>query len=214
MRVLLSTSVLALVMASSAHAADLIVAPVEMSNAYDWSGFYAGVIGGYGWGNTAFTAGGVTTNIGTSGWLLGVDAGANAQWDMFVLGVEGDVAWSNIGATSTALGASATTTLEWLATLRGRAGVAVEQALIYATAGLAIGGVKTTTVIPSSFSSTHTGWTVGAGVEYAATETISLKAEYAYTDFGAVSDGGALAGAAISIHPTVHAVKVGANFHF
>lgn len=223
MKYIMATSVAAMLMAGSVQAADLIMAPemsepMAYSSAHDWSGFYAGVFGGYGSGNTSATpVGGTTDNVSTSGWLLGVDAGVNQQWDMFVLGIEGDVAWSNIGGTAT-LGAGPTTgtsTTNWLATLRGRAGVAADMALFYVTAGIASGGVSSSTSLGGSFSATHVGWTAGAGVELAVTEDVSLKAEYAYTDLGTKNDGGSLGNPATTdIHPTFHAVKVGANFHF
>src|SRR5688572_15897343 len=116
-----------------AHSADLIIAadPVVdvAASGYDWNGFYAGVVGGYGSGNTNYTviaAPATQTNVGTSGWLLGATAGVNGQWDMFVLGVEGDIAWSNIrGTAATALGGTVTSNLNWVGTVRGRAGVAV-----------------------------------------------------------------------------------------
>lgn len=215
-------AVAAVALAGPAAAADLIVAPVIVNDyvapADDWSGFYAGVFGGYGSGNTRVTPSALipTTDLSTSGWLLGVTAGVNQQYDTFVLGLEGDVAWANIGGT-TALGAvTGTSTTNWVGTLRGRAGVAVDMALLYVTGGLAVGGVSTSTDTPTSFSSTHVGWTAGAGIELAVTEDVSLKAEYAYTDLGTQNDGGVLAsGAATSdIHPTFHAVKAGINFHF
>ena len=35
-----------------------------------------------------------------------------------------------------------------------------------------------------SSSKTHTGWTAGAGVDYAATDNVILRLEYRYTDYG------------------------------
>lgn len=209
----------------TAHAADLIIASDPMVDvaaaAHDWNGFYAGVFGGYGSGNTNYTviaAPATQANIATSGWLLGATAGVNGQWDMFVLGVEGDIAWSNIGGDAAALGGTISTNTSWIATLRGRAGIAVDQALLYVTAGVAAANVSSTSNVPGTFAGTRTGWTAGAGLEYAVTEDWSVKAEYAYTHLGTASDGGALAGGipanALDITPSFHAVKIGANFHF
>ena len=60
----------------------------------DWSGFYAGVLGGYGSGQNAMTTGAGTTNVPSNGVLAGVTVGANTQIDSFVFGVEGDIDWS------------------------------------------------------------------------------------------------------------------------
>ena len=206
----------------TAHPADQIVSdPVVdvAAAAHDWNGFYAGVLGGYGAGTTTFVSGGATQNLGTSGWLLGVTAGYNHQWDMFVLGVEGDIAWSNIGGSAPLVTTPALTlssNASWIGTLRGRAGVAVDQALLYVTAGFAAAGVNSTLTAPGgSFSATHTGWTAGAGIEYAVTDDWSVKAEYAYTALNTVTAPAAtLAPAAVNISPSFHAVKIGANFHF
>jgi outer membrane immunogenic protein len=89
--------------------------------------------------------------------------------------------------------------VQWLATFRGRLGVTVDRAVIFVTGGAAVGDVNNTFSIniPSAppplgpyFSpkwdkgGTEWGWTLGAGVEYALTNNISLKAEYLYYDLG------------------------------
>jgi outer membrane immunogenic protein len=91
------------------------------------------------------------------------------------------------------------TDLQWLATFRGRLGVTVDRALVYVTGGAAVGEVDNTFSIniPTAppplgpyFSpkwdhkDTEWGWTLGAGVEYALTNNISVKAEYLYYDLG------------------------------
>jgi outer membrane immunogenic protein len=80
-------------------------------------------------------------------------------------------------------------------TLRGRLGVAVgERAMIYGTGGLAVGRVKTSASVVANGAptvawtgekkETLTGWTLGAGAEFKATDRIILRGEYLYTDLG------------------------------
>ena len=80
-------------------------------------------------------------------------------------------------------------------TLRGRLGVAVsDRALIYGTGGLAVGRVKTIASVVANGAptvawtgekkETLTGWTLGAGAEFKATDRIILRGEYLYTDLG------------------------------
>lgn len=77
-----------------------------------------------------------------------------------------------------------------------------------------------------SESDTLWGWTIGAGVEYSLTSSISLKAEYQHFDFGSTSlshngsytfnDCGwtsELKGN-VEMSPTVDAVKLGINYRF
>ena len=225
MKKILAVAAVAAPAASPAVAADLIiaddvgVAPVSD----DWSGFYAGVFGGYAAG-TAVTVASVTDEIDVSGGLAGVAIGANYQLDSFVLGVEGDLAWSGVsGSAICALnpGFECAGTLDWISTLRARAGVAFDQALIYATAGIAVAGA-TATVTPApplatgEYSDTFIGWTAGIGGEVKLTDTISARAEYAYTDLGRriAPEGTLTTTGATNVSATLHSVKLGLNFAF
>ena len=91
------------------------------------------------------------------------------------------------------------TRLDWFGTLRARLGVTVAPTfLLYATGGLAYGGVRlntlvnqqvTNSLVPPSFasasnSSTRVGWTIGVGGEYAFSQNWSAKVEYLYYDLG------------------------------
>src|SRR6185312_12047858 len=85
---------------------------------------------------------------------------------------------------------------DWLVTLRPRLGYAFDRLLLYATGGLAIANQKfsqsivqlnTPFVETGAVSRTSTGWTAGAGAEYALDNRWSLKAEYLYVDLGSVS---------------------------
>lgn len=214
----------------SATAADLVIfdpgAPVVVFDpGFEWSGFHAGVLGGYtgGHASSAGATSGVTTDIPFSGGLLGATVGYNAQLDGFVLGIEGDVAWSNATGTATCE-ANATYdcegNLDWLGTIRGRAGVDMDGVLVFATAGLAAAGVTANInpdapAIDNTFSGTMTGWTVGGGVEAAVTDSISIKAEYNYVSLGHLqAPEGTLSTEASDLSATGHVIKAGVNFHF
>ena len=130
--------------------------------------------------------------------------------------------------------------------ITGRLGYANDRSLFYVKGGAAflnasvsanyVGANFTTAASysgqrnPSTFnyetSETMWGWTVGAGIEYALTSSISLKAEYQHFDFGNMSydhngtyafykNSGisALYGAA-DTSITADAVTVGINYHF
>jgi outer membrane immunogenic protein len=78
--------------------------------------------------------------------------------------------------------------LDWFGTARGRIGILpTDRVLLYATGGLAYGGVSATApLIPLSWGSTRAGWTVGAGAEAAIDHNWSIKLEYLYMDLGNV----------------------------
>lgn len=230
LKTILAPVALALALTSPVLSADLVLDdayPVwAESTAHDWSGFYAGVVGSYGAAPVASRNTGTdfVSNYTATGAMLGVTLGANTQYDSFVLGVEGDLQWAGLKSSSPCAEQPAMTCtgeMNWMGTLRLRGGYALDQALIYATGGLAVAGATMSNTPPNpgatgTFSSTFVGWTVGAGVEFALSDTMSVKAEYAYADLGVRNSPlGALDVAnSYDISPKVHAVKVGVNFRF
>jgi outer membrane immunogenic protein len=93
--------------------------------AYNWTGFYLGINGGGGWGHSAWTT---TTGFDVSGGMIGGTAGYNWQMGQWVLGVEGDVDWTNFkGNTVVGCPFGCQTSNSWLATVRGRVGYAFDR---------------------------------------------------------------------------------------
>jgi outer membrane immunogenic protein len=177
---------------------------------FTWTGFYAGANAGYGWGETRFgrTYSGKTDVDGPT---VGAQLGYNHQVGMVVMGVEGDLGWANVkgASTCTAGGASPScaSSADWLGTARARAGLAANNILFYGTAGLALGGIKTT-----GSSDVRTGWTAGAGVEYGVDSKWSVKAEYIYQDFG--KNAYDIGVNSVSARSTIGAAKIGVNYRF
>ncbi len=188
---LAGAAALSLGFVSAAQAADPIIyeqPPVMLPAAmYDWSGFYAGVTGGYATGDADFgfvTTGPATfASVDIDGWFLGGVAGYNVQSGNWVYGIEGDITWANIDGFTPA-GADGDTEIDWMGSLRGRVGYAFDNILPYVTAGVAFAHNDLT--VGGGFgsdSNTHFGWTAGLGVEIGVTEQLSASLEYRYTDF-------------------------------
>lgn len=166
----------------AAHAADIgrrpapayVPPPVVQAvpAAYNWSGAYVGLTGGYGWANFSNNP---TVSDG-SGFLGGGYVGYNVQMPSnWVLGIEADALWSGISGSAGA----AESKIGWLSTLRGRVGYAFDRFLVYGTAG---GAVASVTQNDGSVSdkNTHFGWTAGAGVEMALSQNVTARVEYNY----------------------------------
>ena len=183
---------------------------------YNWTGWYAGINGGYGWGDSEWTSGPTSTgNFDVSGGLLGATLGYNYQTGAFVWGLETDLAWSNIkGATdaTNVFCASCETSNSWLGTFRGRFGYAFDRWLPYFTAGLAYGDVKASSALGSD-SSMQTGWTAGVGLEYAFMSNWTAKLEYLFVDLGS-GDCIAACGAPGEVKFTTNIVRLGLNYKF
>lgn len=214
-----------LLLSASAQAADLgwnsgtspIYSPTP---AADWSGFYAGVNGGYGWGTLTRqpVGGGAATSSNSGGWELGGQAGYNMDMGGFVLGAEADLQWSNIGYSEVLPGGNTFKAgTDFFGTLRGRAGMSFGQVMPYVTGGLA-GGRGTASItdpanVVTSQTNNHFGWTLGAGLEAKATENISFKAEYLYVDLGTNTYTG-LPGGNIDVTQRFGVVRAGLNYKF
>lgn len=215
---------------SSASAADFgtMYPPIiDIPSApFSWSGFYAGVYAGYGAGratNTGVATGSVSP-VDVEGALLGGTVGVNTQFDNFVVGAEGDLAWSGVKGSATCAGAPAYEchgALDWAGSAKLRGGIALDRVLVFGTAGLAVGGITASTnpaapASSGSFSSTVWGWTLGGGAELAVTDAVSVKAEYAYYDFASVQAPiNTIANLGASdIKSHAHMVKLGLNYRF
>ena len=206
----LAAALSVLALGTAAVAADLprrATAPtpyVASVPVFTWTGFYAGVNAGYGWGSQKGTADAAYGSL--SGAQVGGTAGYNYQMGQIVLGMEGDWDWSNAKNTNGAYISKQTS----IATARGRIGYAVDRVLLFTTGGYAGGNVERTFGATST-SDWHNGYALGGGMEYAITNKVSAKAEYLYTDVSSKTDAASLPSRA---GLTQNTVRMGVNYRF
>jgi outer membrane immunogenic protein len=194
-----------------------VAAPYAPVPYFSWTGLYFGLNGGGGWGRSSHTDtnfGNSTGEFGISGGLIGGTLGYNYQVGSWVWGLEGDLDWARIhGSSGPIAGVNYDSYLHWLGTVRGRVGFAFDRFMPYFTGGLAVGDVKGTITNPPvtilSGTNTQTGWTLGAGVEYAFTPSLSGKAEYLYVDLGSSTP---IPGDSVDLK--THVVRGGLNWRF
>ena len=137
----------------------------------------------------------------------------------WVFGLEGDWDWADIKDSAPCGAFSCETKNSWLATARGRIGYAFDRWLPYFTGGAAFGKVEANSTNPAAAgaSDTRTGWTVGAGLEYAFLTNWSAKLEYLYVDLGSFDCNAAcsgVAGVASSVDYRANVVRAGLNYKF
>ena len=206
----------AAVLAAPAMAADMKVkAPIlAPPPAFSWTGCH---IGGNIGGKSATTSGSVDvaaatgpagatpassfhlTDTTSGSFIGGGQLGCDYQGGWWVIGAEGDADWQSwsqsrtVGLAPPALFVTGDTfdvSSKWQASLRGRAGIAMDRVLLYATGGVAwtnvtvgtnfiVSGVFPSTVV--SDSKTITGVTGGAGFDYAMTNNVIFGLEGRYT---------------------------------
>ena len=203
------------------------------ATSFDIDGVLGGLQAGYNW---QFN----------QNWLAGIET--DFQWSRirgtgnsnFIIGQGPPPAPSNIQATQN---------VKWFGTVRARLGfLPASNMLIYGTGGFVYGRVEEDIVLnsqtgvfgsiagfafscvagPNCFSGnssrTATGWTAGAGIEYAPWNNVSFKGEYLYVNLGsgdtvtgfAVNSAGAPPSTFTADYGKTdfHVARAGINFHF
>jgi outer membrane immunogenic protein len=209
----------------TASAADMyrkapVAAPIEAMapvSAYNWTGFYAGANLGAEFMRDSATNAGVNQKLNSGSLMGGVQAGYNFQSGPIVYGVEGDIGYGRPSKTRT-FGSNTVKASQGVnGTLRARVGYTVDRALIYGTGGLAVANIETKAVnsgVTQKNDTTRAGYAVGAGVEYAVANNISVKGEYLYEGFGRQSTTFAAPVSTVRQDLSDHVVRVGVNYKF
>ena len=238
MKTILLVTAFVLAPVTMASAADAMVG-LPVAATYNWSGAYIGAQAGYAWGDArvgqTFAPGSFDDygwGYSPSGGFGGLYAGFNHQFDGgLVLGIEGDYSFASVRDTTLyrALGVDdpafgGELKLDSVGSIRLRAGYAMDRWLPFVTGGLAVGSYKHTTVdIPggpyADVKDTITGYTLGAGAEYAVTDNWMVRGEYRFADFGRhpsrrhfISDGAPLGPEEIEL--TTHDLRIGIAYKF
>jgi outer membrane immunogenic protein len=174
-------------------AADLAVkASPDPVVAPSWTGFYFGVHGGWGWGNThisdpLFSPTFDPIEATFNGPLAGGQLGANWQYGNFVFGAELDGSWTfvrgNTNSNQSIITSSSRNAIDFraLVTGTGRVGYAMGSWLAYVKAGGAWADMEITTqfmVQPNTYHRTPFGAVAGAGMEIAFLRNVSATLEY------------------------------------
>ena len=172
--------------------------------AYSWTGCYVGLSGGDNRGDSEHIAqSGAGTGLTITGNLKMADSGiaggsigCDYQIEKTVMGFENSASWTGLrGSTNDVppfdLAATSSTRQNWIDTLTGRIGYAMDRFLIYGTAGATFAGTTVTGSDPSgsvSESQPRAGLAVGVGGEWAAWVAswgdVRFRLEYMHADFG------------------------------
>jgi len=234
-------SAASVVMVGSAVAADLAVKAAPLPLIGGWQGGYLGVHGGAGAQHSdcflrltgTGDPGGCATNdsgYGSTdamarsvGAVFGAQAGYDWQNRSFVYGVAADWSATSLKGHNDG-GASGSLTYEakvnWLASFRGRAGLAVENTLLYVTGGLALINLTQTWNDASGqlakVRDTGYGWVAGVGVEHKFSGNWSVVAEFLHYEFDKI-ERNALPltyTTSVNTYNTINVARVGLNYRY
>jgi outer membrane immunogenic protein len=217
-------------------------APVYVPPPFTWTGFYLGGNLGGAWaqGNVTDTLTGLNFSSGNSNGVFvgGGQTGFNYQVGSFVLGAEADFDWAaNHNGTASGVVVAGPLGLGhafaagvnngWITTFTGRLGYAWDRVLLYgkgggawvSNGGLTVTDVTTGLSVSGSSSNSTSGWTAGAGVEWAFANNWTVRGEYDYIGLGsrsftvpAVSP--VLPGDTFTASRNIQMVTVGLNYLF
>jgi outer membrane immunogenic protein len=211
-KVLLTTTALIALGIAPAAAADLAARPYTkappMAVAYNWSGFYAGVNGGWGssrnsWDETF----GPTIPLGShdaTGGTVGGQIGYRWQAASWVFGVEAQGNWADFHGSNAIPFATVLTNdtrIDAFGLFTGQVGYAANNVLFYVKGGAAVTSDRyrmlatgTDVQLANSVNDTRWGGVVGVGLEYGFAPNWSAGIEYNHMfmqdkTYGFVSNG-------------------------
>jgi outer membrane immunogenic protein len=229
----------------------------------EWQGIYFGVDGGGAWNANSVKNRDINGSVGPvlfsvptagtdpSGGFTGSLGGYNFQRGAFLFGVEMDIHASdisdsrsrgignvivngvNVTVPAGLLSSTATTSLDWFGTVRGRLGYTWASTLVYFTGGFAYGRINDELTVHgplggplaqfSRNNDTETGYVLGGGIEFKprwwflSSPNWSVKVEYQYINLGSERlSGTAIAGIPVTTTEVEHAfnnVLIGLNYH-
>jgi len=240
---LLAATAVAALMSGTAFAADYSRSPVPapVYSGANWDGMYAGIhlgvatqqsvceptnngndpvnCAGYG-----FAYYGSAEHIADDhSMIFGAEIGRNWQTRGFVYGVAADLTLGSLKGTSVGCSGSCSyeAKVNWLASFRGRAGLAIDDTMVYMTGGLAIASIEDTVWAgDADMGKTQTsmpfGWVAGVGVEHRISSTVSITGEllhYAFNPIDIATTDGTYHLTATTDHEFTVA-RVGMNFRF
>jgi outer membrane immunogenic protein len=243
-------AVAASLFAVPASAADMPLAAFPVAPPpFSWTSCYLGAHLGGGWAQKqitdpvqlvqdSFLGSGTTTGVTSvtataGGAVIGGQVGCDYQFaPTWVVGIEGAASGSTMnGSTHVGLplgnlgdSASFTGRTDFLSSVTGRLGYAMDRVLFYAKGGVAFAGDKYT--VTGGFQGTgfgfegldtRAGWTAGVGVAWAFSRSWSTSLEYDYYRFGSgtvlMSDANNGFSGPVDTRQSVQVVKAAVNFH-
>jgi len=181
----------------------------------NWTGPYVGGSVGYGWGEQNFKDGSFIEDGDTQYSFPGSDAvtkskpnldsafgglqaGYNYRNNNTLLGIDLSIKGGSFDTNyqgTPEFDFTAKSKMNWISTGKVKAGLFIDETLVYATGGLALGREKISLhdnyldrsppySIDTSNSKTRTGWVIGLGAEHPISKNLTAKIDYEHIDFG------------------------------
>jgi len=175
----LAGAIVASASAANAQVVDLWPASSADLGQVKWSGLVVAPYFGY--EQLKLTGAGREGLRDPKGWRLGGEIGYDYEINHVVIGAAADAFYTWYDGAGTASNPGFNTRLTDYGTLRGRLGYAFDRVMIYGTGGYAFGDLSVkNSAAGLSESKTLSGWTAGAGIDYAYRKNMFVRFELAH----------------------------------
>ncbi|WP_180967012.1 outer membrane protein [Cohaesibacter celericrescens] len=212
----LSGCLIAAIIPASAISADMPSMPGLYSDAgpaprLTWEGSYMGLQIGAGQMGGEITST-TKTEFDKGGFAGGLYAGHNWQVSNFVLGLEADLTYmGNKKSFSHATLGTVKAQNNWSTSLKGRVGLPIDRFMPYLSAGVTAADYKLTANGVSK-TTTNASINLGAGVEYALSDQVHLRADYSLNGLNAMKKN--FAGTQVKSEAASHRLMLGVSYSF
>ena len=173
----------------------------------DWTGFYIGAYGAYGFGNTHSSD---NMDSDPEDPYPGIHAGYTFELEKFVIGIEGDLSLADLDGDTGSGAGFVSQDIDNIAAVSGRIGLPFDNILVFMSAGWSWADSERNTVV-SSDSELLNGPTLGGGFQYGLSHQLIGRMEYVHIDYGKVTYD--IPGSP-KVDSNVDVVKVGLDYIF
>jgi outer membrane immunogenic protein len=173
----------------------------------DWSGFYIGAYGAYGFGDTRSSD---NNDSKPQDPYPGIHAGYSLELENIVIGIEGDLSLADLDGDTGSGAGLVSQDIDNIAAISGRIGLPFDNMLVFASAGWSWADSERNTPI-SKDNKLLNGPTLGAGFQYGLGNQLVGRFEYVHIDYGKVTYD--ITGSP-KVDSNVDVVKVGLDYIF
>lgn len=206
MKSFLAAVVLLMQTAQLAHAAEDAPAANGLESP-DWSGFYIGAYGAYGFGDTRSSD---NNDSKPQDPYPGIHAGYALELEKIVIGIEGDISLADLDGDTGSGAGFVSQDIDNIAAIRGRIGLPFDNILVFMSAGWSWADSERNTLVNSDTELLN-GPTLGGGFQYGLGHQLIGRIEYVHIDYGKVTYD--IPGSP-KVDSNVDVVKVGLDYIF
>lgn len=173
----------------------------------DWTGFYIGAYGAYGFGNTRSSD---NFDSKPQDPYPGIHAGYMFELEKIVIGIEGDLSLADLDGYAGSGAGLVSQDIDNIAAISGRIGLPFDNMLVFMSAGWSWADSERNTLV-SGDRELLNGPTIGGGFQYGLSHQLIGRIEYVHIDYGKVTYD--IPGSP-KVDSNVDVVKVGLDYIF